>query len=47
MAAEGDANARAAIDTDSFPRHFAETRRLRFTGGQGIASRPGASAATW
>ncbi len=30
------ANARAAIGTDSFPRHFAETRRLRFTGGQGI-----------
>jgi pimeloyl-ACP methyl ester carboxylesterase len=22
--------------TDSFPRHFSETRRLRFQGGQGI-----------
>lgn len=30
------ANARAAIGTDCFPRHFAATRRLRFSGGQGI-----------
>lgn len=30
------ANARAAIGTDSFPRHFAATRRLRFSGGRGI-----------
>ena len=29
-------NARGAIATDSFPRHFTETRRLRFQGGQGI-----------
>lgn len=29
-------NARAAIGTDSFPRHFAETRRLRFEDGAGI-----------
>lgn len=30
------ANARGAIATDSFPRHFAETRRLRFQEGEGI-----------
>jgi pimeloyl-ACP methyl ester carboxylesterase len=30
------ANARAAMATDSFPRHFSETRRLRFQGGQDI-----------
>jgi pimeloyl-ACP methyl ester carboxylesterase len=30
------ANARAAITTDSFPRHFRETRVLRFRGGQQI-----------
>jgi pimeloyl-ACP methyl ester carboxylesterase len=29
-------NARGAIKTDSFPRHFAETRRLRFEGGADI-----------
>jgi pimeloyl-ACP methyl ester carboxylesterase len=29
-------NARAALATDSFPRHFAETRRLRFLGGRSI-----------
>jgi pimeloyl-ACP methyl ester carboxylesterase len=29
-------NARAAIGTDSFPRHFAETRRLRFEDGTDI-----------
>lgn len=29
-------SARTAITTDSFPRHFAETRRLRFLGGQRI-----------
>jgi pimeloyl-ACP methyl ester carboxylesterase len=29
-------NARAAIEMDSFPRHFRETRLLRFTAGQGI-----------
>lgn len=29
-------NARAAIGTDSFPRHFRETRRLRFEDGAGI-----------
>ena len=33
---EAIANARAAIATDSFPRHFRETRVLRFIGGQGI-----------
>ncbi|HWW66933.1 MAG TPA: alpha/beta hydrolase, partial [Solirubrobacterales bacterium] len=30
------ANARAAMATDSFPRHFSETRRLRFVDGQNI-----------
>ena len=30
------ANARAAMATDSFPRHFSETRRLRFLDGQDI-----------
>lgn len=30
------ANARMAIGTDSFPRHFHETRRRRFVGGQAI-----------
>lgn len=29
-------NARAAMATDSFPRHFSETRRLRFMDGQDI-----------
>lgn len=29
-------SARSAIATDSFPRHFAETRRQRFRDGQGI-----------
>ena len=29
-------NARAAFATDSFPRHFQETRRLRFMGGGNI-----------
>ncbi len=29
-------NARMAIATDGFPRHFAATRRLRFQGGTGI-----------
>lgn len=28
------ANARAAIATEAFPRHFRETRRLRFSGGR-------------
>lgn len=31
------ANAQAAMATDSFPRHFSETRRLRFLDGQDIA----------
>jgi pimeloyl-ACP methyl ester carboxylesterase len=30
-------NARGAIAMDSFPRHFAETRRLRFEGGSDIS----------
>lgn len=29
-------SARTAAGTDGFPRHFSETRRLRFTGGQEI-----------
>ena len=32
----GIETARAAIASDSFPRHFSETRRLRFRDGQAI-----------